>query len=109
MQQLVQQIEQGFDELFKALPPYPKAKAQIENLVKPVTIFLQMVIDRKTVACDFRLLSPGFGSMRNEVGQQVPAKHPARKEIKSHDAADVTEGRSDSGSKDPQRRDQGDV
>ena len=40
VRQLAQQTEQGFEELLKALAPYPKAKAYIENLVKPVTTFL---------------------------------------------------------------------
>ena len=32
--------QQGFEQLLKALEPYPKARAYIENLVKPVTTFL---------------------------------------------------------------------
>jgi hypothetical protein len=41
VRQLAQQTEQGFEELLKALEPYPKARAYIENLVKPVTTFLR--------------------------------------------------------------------
>jgi hypothetical protein len=41
VRQLAQQTEQGFEELLKALAPYPKARAYIENLVKPVTTFLR--------------------------------------------------------------------
>ena len=41
VRQLAQQTQQGFEELLKALAPYPKAKAYIENLVKPVTTFLR--------------------------------------------------------------------
>jgi hypothetical protein len=41
VRQLAQQTEQGFEDLLKALEPYPKAKAYIENLVKPVTTFLR--------------------------------------------------------------------
>ncbi len=32
VRQLAQQTEQGFEELLKALEPYPKARAYIENL-----------------------------------------------------------------------------
>jgi len=35
-----QQTEQGFEQLLTALKPYPKARAYIEHLVKPVTTFL---------------------------------------------------------------------
>jgi len=41
VRQLAQQSQQGFEELLKALEPYPKAKAYIENLVRPVTTFLR--------------------------------------------------------------------
>jgi len=41
VRQLTQQTEHGFEELLKALEPYPKARAYIENLVKPVTTFLR--------------------------------------------------------------------
>lgn len=41
VQQLAQQTQQGFEELLKALAPYPNARAYIENLVKPVTTFLR--------------------------------------------------------------------
>ena len=41
VRQLTQQTEHGFEELLTALEPYPKARAYIENLVKPVTTFLR--------------------------------------------------------------------
>jgi len=41
VRKLAQQTEQGFEELLKVLAPYPKARAYIENLVKPVTTFLR--------------------------------------------------------------------
>lgn len=41
MQQLDRQTEEGFKELLKALTPYPKARAYIENRVKPVTTLLR--------------------------------------------------------------------
>jgi len=41
VRQLAQQTEQGFDELLKALELYPKARAYIEGLAKPVTTFLR--------------------------------------------------------------------
>ena len=41
VRQLAQQAEQGFEELLRALEPYPNARAYIENLVKPVTTFLR--------------------------------------------------------------------
>lgn len=41
VRQLAQQTQQGFEELLKALEPYPTARAYIENLVKPVTTFLR--------------------------------------------------------------------
>ena len=39
VQQLAEQTQQGFEQLLKALEPYPKARAYIENLMKPVTTF----------------------------------------------------------------------
>ena len=39
VEQLAEQTQQGFEQLLKALEPYPKARAYIENLVKPVTTF----------------------------------------------------------------------
>ena len=39
VKQLAEQTQQGFEQLLKALEPYPKARAYIENLVKPVTTF----------------------------------------------------------------------
>jgi hypothetical protein len=41
VRQMAQQTQQGFEALIKALEPYPKARAYIENLVKPVTTFLR--------------------------------------------------------------------
>ena len=41
VQQLAQQTQQGFEQLLKALEPYPKARTYIENLIKPVTTFLR--------------------------------------------------------------------
>jgi hypothetical protein len=38
---LAQQTQQGFEQLLKALKPYPKARTYIENLVNPVTTFLR--------------------------------------------------------------------
>lgn len=40
VKQLAGETEQGFKQLIKALAPYPKAKAYIENLMNPVTTFL---------------------------------------------------------------------
>ena len=39
VQQLAEQTQQGFENLLKALEPYPKARAYIENLAKPVSTF----------------------------------------------------------------------
>jgi hypothetical protein len=39
VEQLAEQTQQGFEQLLKALEPYPKARAYIENLIKPVTTF----------------------------------------------------------------------
>jgi hypothetical protein len=39
VEQLAEQTQQGFEQLLKALDPYPKAKAYIQNLVKPVSTF----------------------------------------------------------------------
>ena len=41
VQQLSYQTQQGFEQLLQALEPYPKARASIENLVRPVTTFLR--------------------------------------------------------------------
>jgi hypothetical protein len=41
VQQLSQQTQQGFEQLLTALEPYPKARAYIENLVRPVTTCLR--------------------------------------------------------------------
>jgi hypothetical protein len=41
VRKLAQQTQQGFEQLLRALKPYPKARAYIENLVKPVTTFLR--------------------------------------------------------------------
>ena len=35
MKQLAEQTQQGFEQLLKALEPYPKAKAYIQNLIQP--------------------------------------------------------------------------
>lgn len=39
VEQLAKQTHHGFEQLLKALEPYPKARAYIENLMKPVTTF----------------------------------------------------------------------
>jgi hypothetical protein len=39
VKQLAEQTQQGFENLLKALEPYPKARAYIANLVKPVSTF----------------------------------------------------------------------
>jgi hypothetical protein len=39
VKQLAEQTQQGFEQLLKALEPYPRARTYIENLVKPVTTF----------------------------------------------------------------------
>jgi hypothetical protein len=49
VRQLVQQTEQGFEELLKVLAPHPKARAYIENLVKPVTTFLRWWLQHNEV------------------------------------------------------------
>ena len=39
VKQLAEQTQQGFEQLLKALEPYPKAKAYIQNLIQPVSTF----------------------------------------------------------------------
>jgi hypothetical protein len=39
VEQLADQTRQGFEQLLTALEPYPKAKAYIQNLIKPVSTF----------------------------------------------------------------------
>lgn len=41
VRKLAQQTQQGFEQLLTALKPYPKARAYIENLLRPVTTFLR--------------------------------------------------------------------
>jgi hypothetical protein len=47
VQQLAEQTQKGFVQLLKALEPYPKARAYIENLVRPVSTFLRWWLQKK--------------------------------------------------------------
>jgi hypothetical protein len=49
VEQLAEQTQQGFAQLLKALEPYPKARAYIENLVRPVSTFLTWWLKKKEV------------------------------------------------------------
>jgi hypothetical protein len=47
VRQLSEQTQQGFEQLLAALEPYPKARAYIENLARPVTTFLRWWLQKK--------------------------------------------------------------
>jgi len=49
VQQLAEQTQQGFENLLKALEPYPKARAYIENLAKPVSTFFSWWLQKGEV------------------------------------------------------------
>jgi len=68
VRQLAHQTEQGFDELLKALEPYPKAKAYIENLVKPVTTFLRWWLQKgETLPLTTNAIESHFSQICNRV------------------------------------------
>jgi hypothetical protein len=68
VRRLAHQTEQGFDELLKALEPYPKAKAYIENLVKPVTTFLRWWLQKgETLPLTTNAIESHFSQICNRV------------------------------------------
>ena len=68
VRQLAHQTEQGFDELLKALEPYPKARAYIENLVKPVTTFLRWWLQKgETLPLTTNAIESHFSQICNRV------------------------------------------
>ena len=68
VRQLAHQTEQGFDELLKALEPYPKARAYIENLVKPVTTFLRWWLQKgETLPLTTNAIESHFSQICNSV------------------------------------------
>jgi len=68
VRQLTQQTKQGFDALLKALDPYPKAKAYIENLVKPVTTFLRWWLQKgETLPLTTNAIESHFSQICNRV------------------------------------------
>jgi hypothetical protein len=68
VRRLAHQTEQGFDELLKALEPYPKARAYIENLVKPVTTFLRWWLQKgETLPLTTNAIESHFSQICNRV------------------------------------------
>ena len=68
--QIAHQTQKGFEELLEALDPlkYPRARAYIENLMKPITIFLSWWLKkRKILPLTTNALESAFSQVKNRI------------------------------------------
>ena len=68
LEQLAEQTQQGFEQLLKALEPYPKARDYIENLIKPVTTFFTWWLQKgEALPLTTNAIESRFGQIGNRV------------------------------------------
>jgi hypothetical protein len=68
--QITQQTQRGFEELLEALDPekYPRARAYIENLMKPVTTFLSWWLKKgEILPLTTNALESAFSQVNNRI------------------------------------------
>ena len=68
--QITQQTQKGFEELLEALDPekYPRARAYIENLMKPVTTFLSWWLKKgEILPLTTNALESAFSQVKNRI------------------------------------------